>query len=102
VTAPDFCPPRPDLQNISEGISWLKQAVDRGDVGAAAILGELLYRGRAPSSAAPNDSFQKNVDEGSRWLAIACKGGDLRAKDLVGRMISTTKEMDATKRPQGC
>jgi hypothetical protein len=102
VTAPDFCPPRPDLQNTSEGISWLKQAVDRGNVGAAAILGELLYRGRAPSSAAPNDSFPKNVDEGSRWLAIACRGGDVQAKDLVGRMISTTKEMDSAKRPPGC
>ena len=101
VTASDFCPPRPDLQNTSDGMSWLKQAVDHGDVGAAAILGELLYRGRAPSSAAPNDSFPKNVDEGSRWLAIACSGGDVRAKDLVGRMIST-REMDSAKRPQGC
>jgi len=101
VTASDFCPPRPDLQNTSDGMSWLKQAVDHGNVGAAAILGELLYRGRAPSSAAPNDSFPKNVDEGSRWLAIACSGGDVRAKDLVGRMIST-REMDSAKRPQGC
>jgi TPR repeat protein len=102
VTAPDLCPPRPDLQNAAEGISWLKQAVDRGNVGAAAILGELFYRGRVPSPAAPNDGIAKNLDEGSRWLAIACKGGDARAKDVVGRMISTTKEMDSAKRPPGC
>jgi hypothetical protein len=99
--APDFCPPRPDLQNISEGISWLKLAVDRGNVGAAAVLGELFYRGRAPSSAAPNGSLPKNVDEGSRWLAIACREGDARAKDFVNRMIST-KEMDQVRRPLGC
>jgi hypothetical protein len=102
VTAPDLCPPRPDLQNASEGISWLKQAVDRGNVGAAAILGELFYRGRVPSPAAPNDSLPKNIDEGSRWLAIACRGGDARAKDVVARMIGTTKEIDSTKRPPGC
>jgi hypothetical protein len=101
VMAPDFCPPRPDLQNISEGISWLKLAVDRGNVGAAAVLGELFYRGRAPSSAAPNGSFPKNVDEGSRWLVIACREGDVRAKDFVNRMIST-KEMDPARRPPGC
>ena len=102
VMAPDLCPPRPELQNISEGISWLKQAVDRGNVGAAAVLGELFYRGRAPSPAAPNDSFPKNVDEGSRRLAIACREGDVRAKNFVNRMISTTKEMDPAKRPPGC
>jgi hypothetical protein len=102
VTAPDLCPPRPDLQNASEGISWLKRAVDRGNVGAAAILGELFYRGRVPSPAAPNDSLPKNIDEGSRWLAIACRGGDARAKDVVARMIGTTKEIDSTKRPPGC
>ena len=83
-------------------MSWLKRAVDRGNVDAAAVLGELYYRGRAPSSTATNDSFPKNADEGSRWLAIACKGGDVRAKDLVGRMISSTKDMDQAKRPQGC
>ncbi|HZV06628.1 MAG TPA: hypothetical protein VE999_16220 [Gemmataceae bacterium] len=102
VAAPDFCPPRPDLQNIQEGISWLKRAVDRGNVEAAAFLGELYYRGRAPSSTATNDSFPKDVDEGSRWLAIACKGGDIRAKDFVNRMISSTKEMDQARRPPGC
>jgi TPR repeat protein len=102
ITAPDLCPARPDLQNISEGISWLKQAVDRGNLGAAEVLGELFYRGRAPSSSAPNDSFPKNVDEGLRWLAMACKDGNVRAKDFVTRMISTTKEMDPAKRPPGC
>jgi len=102
VAAPDFCPPRPDLQNIPEGVSWLKRAVDRGNVDAAAVLGELYYRGRAPSSTATNDSFPKNADEGSRWLAIACKGGDVRAKDFVHRMISSTKEMDQAKRPPDC
>jgi TPR repeat protein len=102
LTAPDLCPPRPDLQNMSEGISWLKQAVDRGNLGAAEVLGEVFYRGRAPSSSAPNDSFPKNVDEGLRWLAMACKDGDVRAKDFVSRMISTTKEMNAAKRPPGC
>jgi TPR repeat protein len=102
VTAPDLCPARPDLQNMSEGVSWLKQAVDHGNLGAAAVLGELFYRGRAPSSAAPNDSFPKNVDEGLRWLAMACKDGNVRAKDFVTRMIGTTKEMDPAKRPPGC
>jgi TPR repeat protein len=102
VTAPDLCPARPDLQNMSEGVSWLKQAVDHGNLGAAEVLGELFYRGRAPSSSAPNDSFPKNVDEGLRWLAMACKDGDMRAKDFVSRMISTTKEMNAAKRPPGC
>jgi hypothetical protein len=101
VTAPDLCPARPDLQNISEGISWLKQAVDRGNLDAAEGLGELFYRGRAPSSAAPNDSFPKNVDEGLRWLAMACREGNVRAKDFVTRMI-TTREMDPAKRPAGC
>lgn len=102
VTAPDFCPPRPDLQNISEGISWLKRAVDRGNVDAAVVLGELYHRGRAPSPTATNDGFPKNADEGSRWLAIACKEGDVRAKDFVDRMISSTREMDPAKRPPGC
>jgi hypothetical protein len=102
VTAPDLCPARPDLQNMSEGISWLKQAVDRGNLGAAEVLGEVYYRGRAPSSSAPNDSFSKNVDEGLRWLAMACKDGNVRAKDFVTRMISTSKEMDPAKRPPGC
>jgi hypothetical protein len=102
VIAPDFCPPRPDLQNISEGISWLKRAVERGNVDAAVVLGELYYRGRVPSSTATNDSFAKNADEGLRWLAIACKGGYVRAKDFVDRMISSTKEMDPAKRPPGC
>jgi hypothetical protein len=102
VTAPDFCPARPDLQNISEGISWLKQAVGRGNLGAAEVLGELFYRGRAPSSSAPNDSFPKNVDEGLRWLAMACKDGNVRAKDFVTKMITTTKEMNPAKRPPGC
>jgi hypothetical protein len=101
VTAPDLCPPRPDLQNISEGVSWLKQAVDRGDFGAAEILGELFYRGRATSPAAPKDSFPKNVDEGLRWLAMACREGNVRAKEFVTRMIST-REMDRAKRPPGC
>jgi hypothetical protein len=102
VTSPDLCPARPDLQNMSEGISWLKQAVGHGNLGAAEVLGELFYRGRAPSSSAPNDSFPKNVDEGLRWLAMACKDGNVRAKDFVVRMISTTKEMDPAKRPGGC
>jgi hypothetical protein len=102
VIAPDFCPPRPDLQNIAEGISWLKRAADRGNVDAAVVLGKLYYRGRAPSPTATNDSFPKNADEGSRWLAIACKGGDVRAKDFVDRMISSTREMDPAKRPPGC
>ena len=102
VAAPDFCPPRPDLQNIPEGILWLKRAVDRGNVDAASVLGELYYRGRAPSSTATNDSFPKNADEGIRWLAIACKGGDVRAKDLVQRMIGSTKELDQAKRPPDC
>jgi len=102
ITAPDLCPARPDLQNISEGMSWLKQAVDRGNLGAAEVLGELFYHGRAPSPSAPNDSFPKNVDEGLRWLAMACKDGNVRAKDFVTRMISTTKEMDPAKRPPGC
>jgi TPR repeat protein len=102
VAAPDFCPPRPDLQNIPEGILWLKRAVDRGNVDAASVLGELFYRGRAPSSTATNDSFPKNADEGIRWLAIACKGGDVRAKDLVQRMIGSTKELDQAKRPPDC
>jgi hypothetical protein len=101
VTAPDLCPPRPDLQNISEGISWLRQAVDRGNVGAAEVLGELFYRGRVPSSGAPNDRFPKNVDEGLRWLAIACRQGSVRAKDFVARAM-TTREMDPGKRPPGC
>jgi hypothetical protein len=101
VTAPDLCPARPDLQNIAEGIFWLKQAVDRGNPGAAEILGELFYRGRALSSAARNDSFPKNVDEGLRWLAMACKDGNVLAKDFVIRMI-TTKEMEPAKRPPGC
>jgi hypothetical protein len=102
VTAPNLCPARPDLQNMSEGVSWLKQAVDRGNFGAAEVLGELFYRGRTPSSAAPNDSFSKNVDEGLRWLAMACKDGNVRAKDFVTRMISITREMDPAKRPPGC
>jgi hypothetical protein len=101
VTAPDRCPPQPGLQNISEGISWLKQAVDRGNLGAAETLGELFYRGRAPSSAAPNDRFPKNVGEGLRWLAMACRAGNTRAKQFVTRMIST-KAMDPAKRPPGC
>jgi len=102
VTAPDLCPPRPDLQNISEGISWLKQAVERGNLGAAKVLGELFYSGRAPSSVAPSDRFTKNVDEGLRWLAMACREGNVRAKDFVTRMISTTRQMDPAKRPPGC
>ena len=102
VTGPDLCPPRPDLQNLSEGISWLKQAVDRGNVGAAEVLGELFYSGRVPSSAAPGDTIPKNVDEGLRWLAMACREGNVRAKDFVTRMISTTREMDPAKRPPGC
>ena len=101
VTAPDLCPPQPTLQNISEGISWLTQAVDGGDLGAAEILGELFYRGRTPSSAAPNDRFPKNADEGLRWLAMACRDANTRAKNFVTRMIST-KEMGAAKRPPGC
>jgi len=101
VTAPDLCPARPDLQNIPEGISWLKQAVDHGNLGAATVLGELFYRGRAPSSSAPNDRFPENVEEGLRWLAMACKDGNVRAKNFVIRMIST-REMDPAKRPAGC
>jgi hypothetical protein len=102
VTAPDFCPPRPDLQNISEGISWLKRAVDRGNVDAALVLGELYHYGRAPSASATNDGFPKDADEGSRWLTIACKGGDVRAKDFVDKIVGSTKEMDPAKRPPGC
>ena len=102
VMAPDLCPPRTDLQNISEGISWLKKAVDHGNFDAAEILGELFYRGRTPSPAAPNDKFPKNIDEGLRWLTMACRDGNARAKDFLTRMISTTKETDPAKRPSGC
>jgi hypothetical protein len=102
VTAPDFCPPRPDLQNISEGVAWLKRAVDRGNLDAALVLGELYHRGRVPSASATNDGFPKNADEGLRWLTIACKGGDVRAKAVVDKMINSTKEMDPAKRPPGC
>ncbi len=101
VTAPDLCPPQPGLQNISEGISWLKRAVDRGNPGAAEVLGELFYLGRTPSSVAPNDRYTKNVDEGLRWLAMACREGNARAKDFVTRMIST-KAMAPATRPPGC
>jgi hypothetical protein len=102
VIAPDFCPPRPDLQNIPEGISWLKKAVDRGNADAAEVLGELFYRGRTPTPTTPDDKFAKNIDEGLRWLTIACRDSNVRAKDLVTTMISTTREMDPAKRPPGC
>lgn len=101
VMAPDFCPPRSDLQNIPEGVSWLKQAIDRGNIDAAEVLGQLFYRGRTPSSSTPGDSFAKNVDEGFRWLTMACKEGNLRAKEFVAGMISTAA-MQSAKRPEGC
>jgi TPR repeat protein len=101
VMAPDFCPPRSDLQNIPEGVSWLKQAIDRGNIDAAEVLGQLFYRGRTPSSSTPGDSFAKNVDEGLRWLTLACKEGNLRAKEFVAGMISTAA-MQSAKRPAGC
>ena len=101
IMAPAFCPPRPELQNIPEGISWLKRAIDRGNIDAAQVLGELFYRGRAPSSSAPADSFPKNVEEGLRWLAMACREGNPRAKEFVTSMINTA-EMERAKRPSGC
>jgi TPR repeat protein len=101
VLAPDFCPPRSDLQNIPEGVSWLKQATDRGNIDAAEVLGQLFYRGRTPSSSTPGDSFAKNVDEGLRWLTMACKEGNLLAKEFVASMISTAA-MQSAKRPAGC
>ena len=62
-------------QNIDEGLRWLKQAAEQGDLKASSNMGWLYLDGKY---------IPQNYTEGAKWIGIAAEGGLPVAQSILG------------------
>jgi TPR repeat protein len=66
------------MNDLKEGLAWLRKAADQGNMEAQALLGLAYFRGRG---------VDKDAQAAAKWLRPAAEKGYPRAEGLLGHVL---------------